>query len=84
MWQYKLHQNHLGINSYPAYLKVAISRARGQTYSRVSNMMKEKYSVAAEIIKLETKVLATCHCHALSLNVSRTVLAFETYPIYRV
>ena len=54
-------------------LNLPISRCRGQTCDGASNMMGKKSGVAAEIIKLEPKALAThCHCHSLYLSVKST------------
>ena len=54
-------------------LNLPISRCRGQTYDGASNMMNKKSGVAAEIIKLEPKALAThCHKHSLNLSVKST------------
>ena len=52
-------------------LNLPISRCRG--HDGASNMMGKKSGVAAEIIKLEPKALAThCHCHSLNLSVKST------------
>ena len=51
-------------------LNLPISRCRGQTYDGASNMMGKKSGVAAEIINLGPKALAThCHWHPLNLSV---------------
>ena len=51
-------------------LNLPISRCRGQTYEGASNMMGKQSGVAAAIIKLESKALAThCRCHSLNLSV---------------
>ena len=42
-----------------------IFKCRGQTYNGVSNMMGKKSGVAAKIIEMKPKVLAT-HCHSHS------------------
>ena len=55
------------------WLNLPILRCRGQTYDGASNMMGKKSGIAAEIIKLESKALATyCHCHSLNLSVKST------------
>ena len=50
-----------------------IFKCRGQTYNGVSNMMGKKSGVAAKIIEMKPKVLAThCHSHSLNLSVKTT------------
>ena len=54
-------------------LNLPIPRCCGQTCDGASNAMGKKSGVAAEIIKLEHKALAThCHCHSLNLTIKST------------
>ena len=54
-------------------LNLPISRCCGQTCDGPSNTMGKKSGVAAEIIKLEHKALATHrHCHSLNLTIKST------------
>ena len=54
-------------------LNLPISNCRGQKYDEASNMVGKKSGVAFEIIKLESKALAThCHCYSLNLIVKST------------
>ena len=61
------------ITDAPIRLNLPILRCRGQNHDGASNMMGKKSGVAAEIIKIEPKALAThCYCHSLNLSVKST------------
>ena len=60
-------------------LNLPISRRHGQTYDGASNMMSKKSGVAAEIIQLEPKALAThCNFHSLNLSVKSNTGEYQT------